>query len=234
MTYNERVRRQVARQAPGREQVTIANGTDLTRFRPPEPGERERLRAALGWDARPRALFAGRLVAKKGFEVALDAARRAGGAFRFVVAGPERLPGAPADVELLGRLAPERLAEVYRACDAIVIPSFGEGLPLTAQEAMASGLPVVITDDPGYRSQLAPAGPAVRLVPSGVEALAAALRAAVRGREEEPDAVAAMVAFARETFSWERTADAHEALYERLLSSRSGVATWRRGAGSGS
>jgi glycosyltransferase involved in cell wall biosynthesis len=215
---NEKVREEVSARAPGRPVAVIANGTDMERCRPPEPGERERLRAGLGWNGGPRVLFAGRPVAKKGFDVAVEAARRAGDAFRLVVVGPESLPpGMPDGVELLGPLPPQRLAEVYRACDAIVMPSRpGEGLPLTTQEAMASALPIVMTDDPGYRGLVSPGGPAVRLLPLDAGAMAGALKEAVRVRDERPQDLDAMVRYARSAFSWDHVADEHEALYRRL------------------
>jgi D-inositol-3-phosphate glycosyltransferase len=215
--YNDKVRAEVSAHAPGTPVVAIQNGVDTARFRPPGPGERERLRAELGWDGVPRVLFAGRPVAKKGFDVAVEATRRAGGAFTLAVAGPAALPaGMPQHSELLGPLSIERLAEIYRACDAIVMPSRGEGFPLTAQEAMASGLPLVMTDDRGYRRLASGAGGALRLEPLDAEAMAAALVAVVGMREQRPAAIDAMVAYARSAFSWERAADEHEALYRRL------------------
>ncbi len=221
VTYNATVFAELERRAPGRPVLWIDNGVDTDRFRPAEPGERERLRAQLGWDGTPRVLFAGRPVAKKGFDVAVGAARLADGAWRLEVAGAGNLPkGTPAGVGLLGRLSPERIAQVYRAADAIVLPSRGEGFPLTAQEAMASGLPLVMTDDPGYRRLVAGAGPSVRLLAADAPAMAAALADAVRDRDDRPDAVAAMVGQARAAFSWSRAADEHEALYRELAETR--------------
>ena len=164
VAYNPKVRAELAALAPGRAIHAIHNGVDIDRFRPASPEERARLRAELGWDGRPRILFAGRPVPKKGFDIAMAVAQRLGDEAVFAVAGPRSLPqDVPAGTELLGPLPIERLAEIYRACDAIVMPSRGEGFPLTALEAMASGLPLVMTDDPAYREVLDGADDGVRL-----------------------------------------------------------------------
>jgi D-inositol-3-phosphate glycosyltransferase len=212
VVLNEKVRAELQRLAPAATLETIMNGVDTERYRPPEPGEREALREQLGWDERPRALFVGRLVAKKGLDVAIEGAALAG--MQLAVAGPGRLATTPG-VEQLGALPRERVATLYRAADAFVLPSRGEGFPITAQEALASGLPVVLADDPSYSPYVSGAGAAVQLAEPTPEAVAAALSALMNGRGE---AAASAAAHARRLFSWERCADQHEQLYERLRS----------------
>jgi len=91
----------------------------------------------------------GRFVPKKGFDRAL-AATSDGYTIVFVGGDPPAEAADDPRAIFLGQLSRDDLAEVYRACDLFVLPSESEGFPLTAQEAMASGLPIVITDDPGY------------------------------------------------------------------------------------
>jgi glycosyltransferase involved in cell wall biosynthesis len=133
----------------------LPNGVDTELFRPAASGEERALarkRFGLPQD-RPLALFVGRLVPKKGYDLLLAAREGSPDAsYDLVFAGDgdaAALAGRPG-VHHLGALAPQELAEAYRACDVFVLPSTAEGFPLTVQEAMASGLPVVTTDDPGY------------------------------------------------------------------------------------
>lgn len=62
--------------------------------------------------------------------------------------------GLSTPVEFLGRLGPASLAGEYRAADTFVLPSFFEGLPLVAVEALACGCKAVLTDLPGVRPWL--------------------------------------------------------------------------------
>lgn len=213
VVYNATVAELLARLAPRRRTAWIVNGVDGERFRPAaDDAERARLRASFGWDERPRVLFAGRPVAKKGFDVALDAAQRGG--FALAVAGA---PGGVHGAESLRLLAPERMAEAYRAADVLLVPSHGEGLPLVVQEALASGLPVVVSDDPGYRDTLRAGSPGVVLVPRDAAAMAAAVGELLSSPARRAEAAAVAAGFARRAFSWTHAADEHEALYRELL-----------------
>lgn len=217
VVLNEKVDSEMAALVPEVPRRTIPNGVDLERYRPPEAGERDRLRSELGWDDAPRALFAGRLVAKKGLGAALGAAALRPDAFRLAVAGRgEPPPGASDSAEILGEVAPDRLAELYRAADALVLPSRGEGFPLTIQEAMASGLPVVVADDPSYGPYLDGAGEGARRVAPEPEPLAEALAGLLGDEDARRSAGERAREHAERSFSWTRAADEHERLYREL------------------
>ena len=221
VVLNRKVAAEIEALGPHAPVVHIPNGIDTTLFRPAMGGEREALRRELGWDDTPRVLFVGRLVAKKGLDTALAATAAADGAFRLVVAGPGPLqPQGIRGVDVLGPIPSERVAELYRAADALLLPSRGEGFPVAVQEAMSSGLPVVMTNDPSYRRYLDGAGAGVRFVPTAPEVIADTLLALVSDHEEWAAAGRAVRRHARNAFAWEEAADRHERLYEELLAAR--------------
>lgn len=66
---------------------------------------------------------------------------------------------APYEVNFLGKLPQEELADAYRRADIFVLPSFFEGLPLVLVEALACGCVAVTTDLPGIQPWLSQALP---------------------------------------------------------------------------
>ncbi len=221
VVLNAKVWREMASLAPGSRIVQIQNGVDRTRYRPPTAGEREAMRKQLGWDARPRVLFVGRLVKKKRADLAVAAAVAAHGAFELVIVGPGRLEGdTPAHVETLGGQPAERVAEIYRAADAFLLPSHGEGFPLTAQEAMASGLPVILANDPSYEPYVSGAGPGVRLVEPDADIIAREVSGLLADPVLRAESGAAAARHAHARFSWSRCVDEHLALYEAVRVAR--------------
>jgi glycosyltransferase involved in cell wall biosynthesis len=98
---------------------------------------------------RRRVCFAGRCVAKKGLSIVREAAI----AFpdvQFTIAGIG--PINPAEwnlpnVETLGWIDRSTLTALFEQSDLLLLPSRGEGFPLAAQEAMASGLPCALFDE---------------------------------------------------------------------------------------
>ena len=101
-----------------------------------------------------------------------------------------------------GYVPGERMPDVYRAADLFVLPSYQEGMSIALLEAMASGLPVVVTEA-GGTPELVTRGLNGEIVPWGdVEALARALTALV----EDDAARARMGAASRQramAFGWQ-------------------------------
>ena len=137
----------------------LPHGIDLQRFRPAASGERERIRADLGWPAdRLIVLFVGRLSLEKGVLDLLEGWRLADRRDALLLlVGPDMI-GHHWDAGAAGRayVAAYGLgdhvrfegtaadpAPFYRAADVFVQPSHFEALGNTALEAMASALPVV-------------------------------------------------------------------------------------------
>lgn len=125
----------------------VENGVDTDRFRPATAEHRRELRARLGVPpGTPLLLFLGRFVDKKGLPVLRDLAQRFPQA-RWLFAGwgpldPSRW-GLP-NVSVVHRPPTDELAALYQAADLLLLPSVGEGFPLSVQEAMACGTPALI------------------------------------------------------------------------------------------
>jgi len=140
--------------------AVVPNGVDLELFAP----EGERLALPLG-EGVVRFLFVGGLIERKGadllFEVFTETfAGRAdvalvvkGAAGQAIYSEPVRdryLAWAregrlPRIVLIEEELPARRLAALYRSCDLLVHPYRGEGFALPVLEALASGLPVIVT-----------------------------------------------------------------------------------------
>jgi glycosyltransferase involved in cell wall biosynthesis len=171
----------VAWLAPGvpPERSSFPIGVDTERFRPPSGAERRAARTRLGLPPDPPVvLFAGRLVEKKGVALALEIAAHLAPARLLVVGdGPLRTLVQAAGDRVTWRpgVGAEQMAAYYHAADCLVLPSHGEGLPLVVQEAMAAGLPVVVSADEPYAAPLVREG-----VCAGAERTPAAMAAGVR------------------------------------------------------
>lgn len=78
-----------------------------------------------------------------------------------------------------------QLAELYRSCDAFVLPSFEEGLARVMLEAAACGLPLIATPNTGVETFFTPGAPEGWLIPvNNVDALCEALIEARANREK--------------------------------------------------
>jgi glycosyltransferase involved in cell wall biosynthesis len=157
------------------------------------------------------ALFVGRDVPKKGLDVFL----RAGDPAYELVAVTDRA-GSDSDATILPFMAADRLGELLHAVDAFVLPSEGEGFPLTLQEAFATGLPVVTTMQAGYEHYLAPADVLV------VEREPGSVREALLQLTSQPSLRETLAARSRTVaeahFGLDRFVSAYEELYAEAIS----------------
>jgi glycosyltransferase involved in cell wall biosynthesis len=125
--------------APPRRLEVIDCGVDTRLFRP----------SARAAGPGPRYLYAGSLIERKNVSRLLEAFASLGaGSLTIAGSGPleRRLrSAAPAGVTFLGRVAPERMAELYASCDVYCQPSLVEPQGQALLEALACGRPVVAT-----------------------------------------------------------------------------------------
>jgi glycosyltransferase involved in cell wall biosynthesis len=112
-------------------------------------------------DAGTYALVAGRLVEEKGFDTAIAAAGRAGVPLLIAGEGPDeprlRALAAGAEVRFAGRLRPEALAEARAGAAVVLVPSrWEEPCPYAVLDAMAAGVPVLVSDRGGLPETVGP------------------------------------------------------------------------------
>lgn len=139
----------------------------------------------------PTFLLLSRLLRVKGVLEYVQAARQltqqlGPGRARFVLVGPldtnpSGITQADLDawqaegvVEYLGSTTDVRPA--LAACHVFVLPSYGEGVPRTVLEALATGRAVVTTDAPGCRETVVPGRNGLLIPTKDPAALAAAMR----------------------------------------------------------
>jgi glycosyltransferase-like protein len=119
------------------------------------------------------------------------------------------LPGTVADAEL---------PSWYHAADAFLFPSVKEGFGLVVLEAMAAGLPVVASDIPVFREFLQHGRGALLVPARDAGALAEAMLLLARDADLRSALAAAGPAVAA-TYTWERCAVQHMAVYDRVAAS---------------
>jgi poly(glycerol-phosphate) alpha-glucosyltransferase len=104
----------------------------------------------------------------------------------------------------------------YRACDAFVLPSLSEGLPMTVLEAWAYGKPVLMTPECNLPEGFV-AGAALRIGTTSKE-IAAGLKQLIEMSDDDRKAMGVRGrALVAEKFSWPRVGQQMRAVYEWVL-----------------
>jgi glycosyltransferase involved in cell wall biosynthesis len=209
---------------PGERVHEIPNGVDSATYHVPTGEERARARTALGVDADHCCfVFVGRLHPVKRVDVVIDALAGVEGANLVVVGdGPERAAlerraheaGVAAHVRFAG--STPHVVPFLHAADAFVLPSAAEGMSNALVEAMACGLPCLVTSAIGGVAALVGEDRGV-LVPAGdVGAWRAAMTVTVAGDARRHELGEAAARFVQSSLTLDRTADRLAALYRSL------------------
>lgn len=212
--------------------TVVPCGVDTTHFTPSGPADVPGLPAPAG----PRLLLVGRMVERKGFDVAVRALAGIPSAELVVVGGPPaegldadpearrlrdvaREVGVADRVHLVGQRAHEEMPAVYRSADVVLAVPWYEPFGITPLEAAACGRPLVGSAVGGLLDSVEDGVTGLLVPPRDPEALAAAVRAVLA----DPVAAARMGERARARavalFDWDvvarRTEEALEAVVRR-------------------
>jgi glycosyltransferase involved in cell wall biosynthesis len=188
--------------------VDIPNGVDLARFSPASTpiyqAQRRELRSKLGINEEDVVIICvGGIQPRKGPDLAIRAwnnLQHQKSKVHLLLIGPSAGTNSNPDFQnytatitslVNSSTAPERVhfmghvdnvEDYLRASDIFLLPTSREGTPNAALEAMASGLPVILTQHLGMSSSLGVANREFRLVDRNVESITLALREMI----EEP------------------------------------------------
>lgn len=212
----------------------VINGVNLQRFAPQPSGQEAPLKQQYALTGSPLYLTVGGIEPRKNTIHLLQAFAQvqrtypqaqliiAGGATLFdyqpyrdrFFATAQALAMDPQALRLPGVMADAELPALYRCADAFCFPSHTEGWGLVVLEAIASGLPVIVSQQPPFTEFLGP-NQAFWCDPDQPDTIAQAMITALG-----PDHLT-RVKSSREIlphYSWSQSATIHEACYRQLLS----------------
>ena len=195
--------------------IATTIGCDLSRFHPRQNDDTRESEAPFTF------IFAGHAGKRKGTDTLLAACRRLDRQdvpYRVWVAGAteDQLSWeSTASVERLGWLSHDELATRYRAADCFVLPSRHDSFGMVVVEAMACGIPAIVSEQTGAREAITEGNSGWIIPANDTEALASKMKWCV----EYPEQVSYMRSHARrdaESYSWpayhERVVEAYSSL----------------------
>ena len=117
-------------------------------------------------------------------------------------------------VHFLGRVPTADLPHLYNAAEMLVLPSYYEGFGLPPLEAMACGVPVIVSDTPAMTEVVSDA--ALRVAPEDDEGFTVAMWRLLTDDSLRADMIAKGLKRA-ESFSWKRAAQETLEVYRQVV-----------------
>ncbi|MBN2317306.1 MAG: glycosyltransferase family 4 protein [Sedimentisphaerales bacterium] len=195
----------------------IPNGVDTNTFHPAETSDQQ---------DKLKLLTVGRLSATKRVEMLIDAVEilhNDGCKLSLTIAGGGQLESQlrylvrqkklDDIIEITGRVDPEKMPQMYRENNIFVSASMQEGMSNAMLEAMASGLPIIVTRCEGVQELIKDNG--IIIEESSAEAISKAIRKLVDDRSLLMQ-MADQASKQAEQFTWRHNAEEYLALYEKV------------------
>jgi len=169
-------------------------------------------------------VFVGRLKEQKGVHVLLEATADLDESIRIVGDGPDRprleslASQLDIDTTFVGEIPPDEVTDHLLQAKLFVLPSIrGEGLPNAVLEAMAVGLPVVVTDTGGVADAVSNAETGFIVDPGDVDGLTERLGYLCDNDSERRAMGTRARQFVRENYGWTRICVQLENIYQSVI-----------------
>lgn len=208
LVQTEQIADDVYSEFPGSTLTVLGNGIEI-----PE-------KAASGDEI----VFVGRLKEQKGVHILLEAAAELDESIRIVGDGPDRsrleslADQLDIDTTFVGEVPSDEVTDHLLHGRLFVLPSVrGEGLPNAMLEAMAVGLPVVVTDTGGVADAVSTAEIGFVVDPGDVDALAERLRFLCDNDSERRAMGAQARQWVRENYAWTRICVQLENIHQSVI-----------------
>lgn len=108
-------------------------------------------------------------------------------------------------VEFVGQKGKEEIVPFYQNADLFILPSAKEGMPNVVLEAMACGLPIIMTPCEGSKELIDGNGDIV-----SVEGFEKRIIELIRNEEKREACSKVSIVRCQELFSWQQVVDAYE------------------------
>jgi L-malate glycosyltransferase len=193
--------------SPKQKISVIYNGIDIKEFKPEDKTKNKRLTI----------ISTGRLIQRKGYQYLIPALKNLDVKLQLIGDGnlDDELKKLARqnniDVDFLGKKLHKDIAKHLQKADVFCLPSLNEGMSNSVLEAMACGLPVIVTDVGGSRELVNENGFVVK------KASVSALRKAIERFLNRPELVKEMGLKSRkiaEGMSWKSASKQYRRMYE--------------------